>query len=496
MNNFPSPRDFQITAQDSLRDGLKAGHKNQMLMSPTGSGKSYIGLKLVSDALDKGKRAIFVCDRTTLIDQTSATADRYGLSDHGIIQANHWRTNYAKRFQIASAQTLARRKWPEADLIVIDEAHTLLKAITDHIMTCSAKVVGLSATPFSKGLGKFYSNLVNATSIDALTRNGDLVPMRVFSCTKPDMRGAATAGGEWTDGAASERGMDIVGDVVAEWMKLGESRKTIVFGSTIAHCEELCRQFVAAGVMAAVFCADTSPAEREELLAEYRKVDSTLRVLISVEALAKGFDVPDVSCLCDCRPLRKSLSTAIQMWGRALRSSKDTGKVDAILLDFSGNIVRFQQDYEDIFFNGLDKLDDGEKLDKEVRQDKEDDGLKGCPSCGFKPFKKRCMACGFEMQKPNEVAHLPGEMQEIMIGKKKIANDKIDLWQQACAYAAMHSAPEKQRGRAAHIYKDIVGTWPARDWQFDPAIKVNAALSGKIKAKNIAFAKARQRAVA
>jgi superfamily II DNA or RNA helicase len=494
MSNFPPPRDFQVTAQEALREGIRNGHKNQLLMSPTGSGKSYIGLKLVSDALDKGKRAIFVCDRTTLIDQTSATADRYGLGDHGIIQANHWRTNYAKRFQIASAQTLARRKWPDADLIVIDEAHTLLKAVTDHIMNCTARVVGLSATPFSKGLGKYYSNLINATSIDALTRNGDLVPMRVYSCTKPDMRGAATAGGEWTDSAASERGMDIVGDVVAEWTRLGEGRKTIVFGATIAHCEELCRQFIAAGVMAAVFCADTTPKERAEILEEYRKPDSSLKILISVEALAKGFDVPDVSCLCDCRPLRKSLSTAIQMWGRALRSSKDTGKTDAILLDFSGNIIRFHDDYENIFFNGLDKLDDGEKLDKEIRADKENDELKGCPSCGFKPFKKRCMACGFEVTKPSEIGHLPGVMEEIVIGKKKVASDKIDLWQQACAYAVMHSAPDKQRGRASHIYKDIVGAWPPSAWGFEPAVRVNPALVSKIKSKNIAYAKARMAA--
>ena len=82
-----------------------------------------------------------------------------------------------------------------------------------------------------------------------------------------------------------------------------------------------------------MFCADTTKAEREAILKEYRKPDSAIRVLISVEALAKGFDVPDVGCVVDCRPLRKSLSTAIQMWGRGLRSSPETGKTDCILLD-------------------------------------------------------------------------------------------------------------------------------------------------------------------
>ena len=490
---FPTARPFQDVAHQKLRDGVAQGHKNQLLMSPTGSGKTFLGLRLAHEALRKGKRAIFVCDRTTLIDQTSATADRYGLSAHGVIQSSHWRTDYSRPFQIASAQTLARREWPDADLIIVDEAHTQLKAWTEHIPKCRAVVIGLSATPFSTGLGKLFTNLVNATTMHELTQSGVLVPMRVLSCTTADMTGAETKGGEWTENAAATRGMEIVGDVVSEWTKYGEGRKTIVFGATIAHCNELCRQFIEAGVMASVFCADTTKAEREAILKEYRKPDSAIRVLISVEALAKGFDVPDVGCVVDCRPLRKSLSTAIQMWGRGLRSSPETGKTDCILLDHSGNILRFAEDYTDIFYNGLAELDMGEKLDKAIRKEPEENDLKGCPSCGFKPFKKRCMSCGFEIEKPADIEQLPGEMREVVIGKAKAAENHQHLWQQVCAYARAHSAPDKQQGRAAHIFKDVVGTWPPRSWDFHstPGAEISRALMNKIKSKNIAFSKGR-----
>jgi DNA repair protein RadD len=282
--------------------------------------------------------------------------------------------------------------------------------------------------------------------------------------------------------------------VVAEWHKFGEGRKTIVFGATIAHCEELCRQFIGSGVMAAVFTSETTPAERLELLKEYKKSDSPLKVLISVEALAKGFDVPDVGCVVDCRPLRKSLSTAIQMWGRGLRSSPETGKKDCILLDHSGNILRFAEDFEDIYSNGLDVLDSGEKLDKAVRKEPEDGERKGCPSCGFQPFKKRCMACGFEIVKAAEVEQVPGHMREVVIGKAKAAENHQHLWQQVCAYARSHSAPDKQQGRAAHIFKDVTGTWPPRAWSIDstPGAEISRALLNKIRSKNIAFAAARK----
>lgn len=798
---FPTPRPFQDTAHEALRQGVRDGHRCQMLMAPTGAGKTILALRIAHEALLRGKRAVFVCDRTTLIEQTSATADRLGLGAHGIIKADHWRTDYSQPFQIASAQTLARRKWPDADVIIVDEAHTQLKAWTEHIPTSRAAVVGLSATPFSTGLGRLFSNLVNAATLAELTRDGYLVPMRIMSCTTANMEGAETSGGEWTDNAAAERGMEIIGDVVSEWQRYASDRKTIVFGPTIAYCEELCRRFVDAGVMAAVFTSHTSEGERKQLLEEYAKPDSALRVLISVEALAKGFDVPDVSCVVDCRPLRKSLSTAIQMWGRGLRIAPGTGKTDCLLLDHciatgqrvlthrglvcieeillsdklwdghefvahkgvisrgikpviqyagltatadhpvktaqgwrtlgqcadeqariittgvgrtalrerdgyftgpalagaagaairscalrvrglwvslgnlahelagraheglsslqsagavskmavcagaqheaalhesegspvqglrrqgdrvpfrlrdhlrtvgagqpwhtggaggggvgpqgqqwalragehsvvhpaaeheqhasqqvdsadaqipaaasgsalrrciaagaaflwsfvrgnrgavgetfsqaerevwdvldcgprnsftcegllvhnSGNIVRFAEDFEGIFHSGLDALDMGEKLDKAIRKEPEEDAQKGCPSCGFKPFRQRCMSCGFEIVKAADVGEVPGQMREITIGGKKAANDAFHLWQQACSYARAHSAPEKQKGRAAYIYKDITGKWPSNAWSFDgtEGAPISRVVLNKIKSKNIAWSKAR-----
>lgn len=493
-SSFPEPRSFQKTAHNALRKGFKEGHKNQLIMAPTGAGKTYLAHRIAHEALMKGRKVVFVCDRTTLIDQTSKAADTYGLAAHGIVQANHWRRNVAVPYQIASAQTLAKRGyWPEADVIIIDEAHTQLKVWTEYIQNNRAACIGLSATPFSPGLGKLFTNLINATTMHELTESGVLVPLRVFSCKRANMEGAATSGGEWTDAAAEGRGMEIIGDVVLEWVKFGQNRKTIVFGSTIKHCEEMARQFVDAGVMAAVFTSETTAHERQALIKEYSKPDSNLRVLISVEALAKGFDVPDVGCVVDCRPLRKSLSTAIQMWGRGLRSSPATGKKDCLLLDHSGNIVRFIDDFSDIFFNGLDALDMGEKLDKKIRgEDELQPERKGCPACGYKPFSKRCISCGFERAALAVVEVLAGEMQEVMVGNKKLADDRRNLWEQLCTYARAHSQPEKQFGRAWHLYQKITGDLPVKTWRFDdtPNVEISRNVRNKITSLNVAFKKA------
>lgn len=496
MSQFPVPREFQRRAHDALREGVRAGHRRQVLMAATGAGKTFLGLRLAHEALQRGRRAIFVCDRTTLIDQTSATADRYGLTDHGVIQADHWRFKPHAPLQIASAQTLDRRgQWPDADVIVIDECHTQHGAWVRHVQTTDAVVVGLSATPFSAGLGKLFSRVVNAASMHDLTQAGVLVPMRVLSCKRPDMRGAKLGkNGEWSDREIEQRGMGLIGDVVSEWIKHGQSRKTICFGGTIAHCEELCRQFNGAGVMAAVFTSRTTDKERRNLLSEYRKPDSALRVLISVEALAKGFDVPDVSCVIDCRPLRKSLSTAIQMWGRGLRSSPETGKQDCVLLDHAGNVLRFRHDFEDIYFNGLDELDAGEKLDRDVRKEPEDKEKSGCPVCGYRPFAKRCMSCGHESMSSAHVEHDAGEMREVvMLGGKRMGDNREHVWAQVATYARTFSVPDKQQGRASHLYRDITGAWPPRSWTVDkaPKVEVTRPVLNKIAALNIAWKKRR-----
>lgn len=491
MLKFPEARDFQKKAHKMLQDGRRAGHRCQVVMAPVGSGKTILAMFLILECLKRGYRAIFVADRRTLVNQTSEVADSLGLTMHGVMMANHWRFNPELPFQIASAQTIGPRGWPEAHLILIDECHTQLKVWTDHIKTCKAAVIGLSATPFSPGLGRLFTNLINAATMAELTEAGVLVPMRVLSCKKINMTGAATSGGEWTDRGAEERGMEIVGDVAHEVIKHAGDRKIIVFGSTLDHVAALTGGLNDAGVMAAAFTSETTDAQRKELLDEFKKPDSAIRALVSVEALAKGFDVADVSCVCDVRPLRKSLSTAIQMWGRGLRSSPRTGKQDMLLLDFSGNIVRFSEDFERIFHEGLESLDMGEKLDKSVREDRPDDkDPKGCPKCGYKPFNRRCMSCGHEIPRQSLIQHEAGEMVEFRIGKATVG-DKLDVWKQAVTLCRIKGKPETARQRAGYLYKSITGVFPQGLPDFDavPDVAITRAVQNKYKANMIAYAR-------
>ena len=90
---------FQEEAHEALRQGARNGHR-QMLMATGRAGRPSWGLRAIHEALQKGKRAIFICDRRTLIEQTSAVADSYGLTAHSVLMADPLALRPVGRFRL------------------------------------------------------------------------------------------------------------------------------------------------------------------------------------------------------------------------------------------------------------------------------------------------------------------------------------------------------------------------------------------------------------
>jgi superfamily II DNA or RNA helicase len=421
-----------------------------------------------------------------LINQTSDMLDKYGI-EHGVIQSSHPRFQPWQKIQIASSQTLARRQWPEADLIIVDEAHGLDKTTLDRIQARDCVVIGLTATPFTKGMGKHYDAIVSVTTTNKLIDDGHLVPFRVFAASEPDMTGAKVVAGEWTDNEAAERALPIVGDCVAEYLKHGLNKKFVAFGCNVAHCEELQRQFMAAGVQTELYTYRTDDDARTAMVEEFRKPDSFIRGLISVSALSKGFDVPDVECIIMARPLKSSLAEHIQILGRGLRPHP--GKKDCLVLDHAGNTVRFWDAMHEFFEVGAVELDDGKKKEKAKAKKKERESVK-CPQCKcVHAAAPSCPECGHVYpKKQSQIMHADGELSEIGAAAAK-REDKQRLYSQLLWLAAERGYSP---GWAGHKYKEKFGVWP-RGLRDEPEMP-SPALLNWVRSRNIAYAKSRKAA--
>lgn len=493
-----SLRDYQSQAFDKVRDHIRAGAKAILINAPTGSGKTVLASALMEMVAEKGNRANFCVDRLSLIDQTSATFDRYGL-EHGVIQSQHMRYRPSLPLQVCSIQTIARRGWPESNVDVYDEAHVLHEAhkgrIQQRARELGGVIVGLTATPFTKGLGKWFDAVVNVTTTRTLINDGWLVPYRVFSCVEPDMTDVAVKStGEWDETQASKKALEVVGDVVQEYLKHGDGRKFICSGVDTAHVDELARQFLAAGINVATYTYKDSEEDRADTTAEFRKPDSRIRGLITVTAASRGFDVPDVSCIIMARPLRKSLAEHIQLLGRGLRISPDTDKKDCLVLCHSGNMARFWQDTEEFFDFGIEELDDGKPKKKKPAERKEPEPVK-CPHCRAvhkpAPF---CPQCGHEYPRKLTVAHVPGTLKEL-IATGDAHMLRRELWPQV-VWHVLQSTEDMERAqrKAQAIYRELTGQFAKARVESTTPVPASRDLLNKIKANTIRWAKGRQAA--
>ena len=476
-------RPYQLEALEALRNGFAAGKRTQVLVSPTGSGKTEMAIALLNATKEKGKRAAMILDRIILCDQTSQRLDRYNI-DHGVLQARHWRWRPYEYIQVCSAQTLEKRgSFPGLNLLIVDECHATRKQTMDFIKNNpEIRVIGLTATPFTKGLGKVYENVVSTVTTGQLVNQGVLVPLKVFVAKEIDMTGAKKIAGEWSPAETEKRGMVITGDIVAEWIKkthevFGKPEKTIVFCSGVAHGADLARKFSEQGYNFVAVSYLDDDAFKQDVIKEFSKPDTEIHGLIATDILTKGFDVPDVKIGVSARPFSKSLSSHIQQMGRVMRGSP--GKDFALWLDHSGNYVRFRDEWEEVFESGVHELDDSKEKPKKEPSEKEKLESK-CPSCSalWPKGSDTCANCGHVRERKNKVASVAGELTELGAMSRE---NKQDWWSQLWYKVEFEGWRE---GRAAHTFKEKFGVWPRglQNVSKRPSLEVERFIQKRLRA--------------
>jgi len=458
-------RPHQIKAVDMIKRSFKSGRKKPVVAAPCAFGKTHLAAYLMKGCQDKGKRGLFICDRIKLVDQTIDAFDDWGIH-YGVIQGEHHCTNYSASVQVASAQTLVRRVKkgydPKPDLIIVDECHVTIKSVSQLFSRYpNAKIIGLSATPYAKGMGLIYDDLLVPATTQELLDAGYLTPITYYGGAKVDIRGiktrALSTGGSDFDPrllekALTEQGKTLTGSIIQNWLKYGENRQTIAFSPSIAHSKYMVELFRQSGIPAAHIDGYTDIQERIKL---FKQHDSGfIKILTCSQLLSVGYDSPTTSCLIDCYPTRSKILFQ-QRAGRIMRMSP--GKQSAIYLDHAGNIER----------HGLvewlvpDCLSKDEKRFRESNQIKpKEKKANQCPKCHRVMDTSKC-ACGFEFKvlKQIETTH---ELLRRIQGGKATSEDRRYMSRYYSSLLALCRKRGYKDGFAAYLYKSRFDRWPRK----------------------------------
>jgi superfamily II DNA or RNA helicase len=459
---------------------------------------------LVNAAHQRNKKVMFTVPAISLIDQTVGMFAKQGILEVGVIQANHHMTNWDMPIQVCSVQTLMKRKaMPSVDVVLIDEVHIWFNAYekwlgtgkegdTDRVPEWRGiPVIGLSATPWSKGLGTWFSHFHKAATIREMIEAGHLSNFKVYAPSHPDLSNVRTTGGDYQIDELSEAMQEgrLVADAVDTWLKLGEGRPTLCYAVDRAHAMKLKLQFEAAGVPCGYQDHMTSDSDRAWLRKDFHS--GKLKVVCNVETLTTGIDW-DVRCIVLCRPTRSDMLFT-QIIGRGLRNAP--GKDHCLILDHSDNHNRlgFVTDIDESYVGlHVGQTPRHDNRTKEIRLPKE------CQQCGYlkMPKMSRCPACGFVAQVLSNVEPDAGELRELQPKPPKPKAEIVTVEQKGVFYAELKGYAIKKgykNGWAYHKYRERFGVAPAGVIDKVRPIMPTLSTLNWIKHIQIAFAKSKTR---
>ncbi len=314
-------RDYQQRGLSQILDAWRDGARAVLMTLPTGGGKTSIFVTLAAQLAQAGSPSVILVHRRELATQAAKRLREFGI-DFGYIMAGENPRPMAK-VQIASVQTLVRRKVPRAALVIADEAH-LSTAKTWHSILeqyPKAKILGVTATPWrmsGKPLVGSYDASVIVSTPSELREAGHLCPYNGFSYLTPDLSKVKTTAGEYNEKQSAEamKAPSIVANIVEQWKAHASTLSTVVFAVTVEHSKALCEEFKAAGVSAEHLDGSTPKLQRDAILK--RVEQGRTLVLCNVGVAVEGLDIPRLKCCVLARPT-KSLARAIQMMGRVRR---------------------------------------------------------------------------------------------------------------------------------------------------------------------------------
>ena len=343
------PNAMQISFINNLNKILEKGEKRALLISATGTGKTYASAFALRE--NKPGRALFLVHREQIAKQAIESYKKiFGeTKTFGLLSGNS--KEFEADFLFSTMQMMSKEdifkkfKEDEFDIIVIDEAHRIGASSYQKIIQYFKPklLLGMTASPERTDgydvYKEFNYNIACEIRLKQALEENFLCPFHYFGITDIEFDGETidenTELSDFSKLTCDER-VNYIIKQIEFYGHSGTTTNGLVFCSSKREALALSDKFNDRGYFTVVLTGEDSQEKREEAINRLtsKNIEEKIDYIFTVDIFNEGVDIPEINQVIMLRPTESPI-VFVQQLGRGLRKAID--KEYVVILDFIGN---------------------------------------------------------------------------------------------------------------------------------------------------------------
>ena len=344
---------MQEEALESLSTLRSQGNSKALLISATGTGKTY--LSAFDAKAMNAERLLFIVHRETIA-QEAMRAFRTIFKEtrtYGMYAGGQNETN--ADFIFSTVQTLSRVNRLEAlspdqfDYIIIDESHRAAANTYQSVLNYFRPkfLLGMTATPErtdGENIYKYYDhNVAYEIRLQRALEEDMLCPFHYFGVSDIALNGEPVDEDLDFNQLTSDERVDRIIEKAEKYGCNDGTVRGLIFCSHTEEAQELSSKLCDKGLRVISLTGQNAEVEREEGIRRLeREADDPQKLdyIITVDIFNEGVDIPQLNQIIMLRPTQSAI-IFVQQLGRGLRKLEGKSKYLTVI-DFIGN---YQNNY-------------------------------------------------------------------------------------------------------------------------------------------------------
>ena len=337
------PNKMQKAALNNLTALVNEDAKRALVVSATGTGKTYLGAFAVREY--QPKKFLYLVHREQIAKKSLESFYKIiggSREDYGLLTGN--KHDFNKKYLFGTIQTLSQDKVlaeldpKEFDYILIDEAHRVAAPTYQKILEHFTPkfLLGMTATPERMDKQNIYEvfdyHLAYEIRLKDALNEQMLTPFHYVGVEDYTVGDEVITETSKLKDLVAEKRVDYVLKQLDYYGYCGKKAKGLVFCSRQEEARKLAELFTQARHPAQALTNEDSQKKRIEVTKKLE--NGELEYILTVDLFNEGIDIPSLNQIVMLRNTQSSI-IFIQQLGRGLR--KFPGKDYVTVIDFLGN---------------------------------------------------------------------------------------------------------------------------------------------------------------